>query len=136
MGFHIFGNKKMTSAEMVKLKGNKMVKAVSGSIAFNVATPFTVSLGTIPAGAIILEAIVNVKTAFNAGTTNVLVVGHGASLNEQVAAGDVNEAATGVTRVPTVLAALSAAKEIKAMFTQTGTAATTGAADVTVLYLV
>lgn len=137
MLYRLFGNKKISDADIVKrLKDNLVLKAVKGTITFDVADPFTVTLGTIPAGAVIVATLVNVKTVFNAATTNVLVVGHGASLNEQVAAGDVNEAATGLTQVPTALAALSADKVIKAKYTQTGTAATTGAADVTVLYLV
>lgn len=133
--FPIFGGAKISSADIAKVKNNKILKAVSGSIAFDITTPFKVSLGTIPAGAIIVKTDVNIATAFNAGTTNVLVVGHGASFNEQVAAGDVDETSATLQTKATALAALSAAKEVFVKYTQTGGAATTGAADVTVYYL-
>ena len=119
-----------------RLTGEKVPKAVSGEINFNVVTPFTVSLGTIPAGALIIATLVSVITVFNAGTTNVLVVGTAGTADELVAAADVNEAATGGTWVAKNIAALAAATEYLAKFTQTGTAATTGKARVTVIYLV
>lgn len=122
------------AAELNKLDGNYVLKAIKAAIAYNVADPFTVTLGTIPNGAIIVGTIVEVSTLFNAGTTNVLTVGHGAGLDEFVAAGDVNEGAAGTTLVGK-MSTLSADKVIKAKFVQTGGAATTGAANVTVLFL-
>jgi hypothetical protein len=127
-----------TAAEINKLDnltGEKVVKSVTGLVAFNVASPFTVSLGTAPAGATILAAIVEVVTAFNAATTNVLVVGTAADDDAYVAAADVNEAAAGTTTVAHS-ATLAGDIEILAKYTQTGTAATAGSARVTVLYLV
>lgn len=127
-----------TAAELNKLDmltGEKLIKAVTGTIAYDVASPYTVSLGTAPNGAIVFATIVEIITAFNAGTTNVLEVGTSATANAYVQAADVNETATGTT-VVSRSATLSAATEILAKYTQTGTAATAGLARVTVLYLV
>ncbi|NKE69894.1 hypothetical protein [Candidatus Manganitrophus noduliformans] len=118
------------------LTGEKVVKAVTGEINFNVASPFDVSLGVIPKGAIIIETIVNVITVFNAGTTNVLVVGKAGTANELVAEGDVNEASATLQRVAKNIAALAADTEYLANYTQTGGAATTGKARVTIVYLI
>lgn len=127
-----------SAAEINKLDmltGEKLVKAISGVINYNVASPYTVSLGIIPAGAIVLATIVEVITAFNAGTTNVLVVGTGATADAFVAAADVNEGAQGTT-VVSHSTTLSADTEVFAKYTQSGTAATAGQARCTVLYLV
>ncbi len=127
-----------SAAELNKfdlLTGEKVLKAVTGTIAYNVASPFTVSLGTVPNGAIIMSTVVEVITVFNAATTNVLEVGTAASAGAYVAAADVNEAAAGTT-VVAHSATLAADTEILAKFTQTGTAATAGSARCTVLYLI
>jgi hypothetical protein len=113
------------------------IGVVQGTITYNVADPFTVSLGTIPAGATILHALVAVTTAFNAGTTNVLVVGTAATADAYVAAADVNEAATGTTVVAKAAGtALTAATSVFAKYTQTGTPADAGSARVMVFYAV
>lgn len=119
-----------------RLTGEKVVKAVTGVISFNVADPFTVSLGIIPKGAIIVATRVAVITVFNAGTTNVLVVGTAGTADELAAAGDVNEAAAGLTTLAKDIAALAADTEYLAKYTQTGGAATTGKARVTIEYLI
>lgn len=99
-----------------------------------------VRVGTLPAGAYIIGTDVHVATVFNAATTNVLLVGTDASSpnNNVVAAGDVNEAATGLTAniAPTgvALGPLSVDRDIFATYTQTGTAATTGQATIIVKY--
>lgn len=96
-----------------------------------------VVLGSIPAGAVIAGAIVGVSSAFNASLTNVLTVGFGAGLDEIVAAPDVNEAAVGTTTVAHKgLAVPSVDLSVRARYAQTGTAATTGAARVVVLYAI
>ena len=92
----------------------------------------------IPAGAFITNVMVEVVTAFNAGTTNVLTVGtNSTSFNNLVAAGDVDEAATGVTVVTrgygrSIAASADLVPYVK--YTQTGDAATTGQAVVVVTY--
>lgn len=97
-----------------------------------------VKFGTLPAGARILDVVVEVITVFNAVTTNVVTVGtNSTSFNNIVAAADVNEAATGATRVDRGIGgsiARAADIDVYAMYTQTGTAATTGKAEITIAY--
>jgi hypothetical protein len=113
------------------------VSAVGNFITFDVANPFRVSLGVIPKGAGVIGALVAVMTAFNAGTTNVLVVGTYADIDQLVEAGDVNEAAVG-----TILVChrgglvLTEDTEYFIQFTQTGAAATAGRAGVALLYAI
>lgn len=93
---------------------------------------------TLPAGAIVLNTDVLVTTVFNAATTNVLTVGlNGATANNLVGSGDVNEASAQMfgSIVPTATQPLSADTPIYVKYTQTGTAATTGAAVVIVKYV-
>lgn len=97
-----------------------------------------VKFGTLPAGAQLLPSIVNVRTVFNAGTTNVLTVGTNASsYNNIVAAGDVNEASATPQAVPTANLAYQASEvDVYAMYTESGTAATTGIATIGLLYMI
>lgn len=90
-------------------------------------------IASLPAGAVILSAWVEVITAFNAGTTNVLTVGFGAiaaaTADDYVAT--VTEATPGVYGQATPglpFAALAAAQDVYAYCSSTGTAATTGKA--------
>lgn len=103
----------------------------------NISAPTNPS-GRLPLGAIIHDISVDIETAFNAGTTNVLTIGTTtASANEIVAAADVNEGATGYTRVSTGLGGSlcrSAEQNIYAKYTQSGTAATAGKAHVCIQY--
>ena len=90
----------------------------------------------LPAGAQILFTTVNIVTAFNAGTTNVLTVGqNSSSYNDIVAAGDVNEAVAGSTMVLRG-ADLNITGDVQvfAKYTQTGGAATTGVANIVIAY--
>lgn len=93
---------------------------------------------SLPMGAVILSVIVEIITVFNAVTTNVVTVGtNSTTYNNIVAAADVNEAATGATRVERAIGgALLRAAELTPFvtFTQSGTAATTGDAEVTITY--
>lgn len=90
----------------------------------------------LPSGASILFTNVKIKTAFNAGTTNVLTVGYGSGFNNMVAAGDVNEAATGSNMVLRGAdLTLSADQLPKIKYTQTGTAASAGQAEVIIAYV-
>lgn len=90
----------------------------------------------LPAGAQILSTYVNIVTAFNAATTNVLTVGQNStSYNDIVSSSDVNEAATGMTAVTTG-GGLSITTDVLpyVKYTQTGTAATTGKARIVIAY--
>lgn len=103
----------------------------------NIGTSDIVCLGTLPAGAFIARVYVRVNTAFNAGTTNVLTVGTSSGSNADiVAAGDVDESAAGVTEVTRgVGLAVTADTPIYVKYTQSGTAASAGAADVIVEFV-
>jgi hypothetical protein len=93
----------------------------------------------LPAGAIITDTSVYVGTGFNAGTTNVLTVGLGASVNTIVASGQVTPGSTGLTNsiVPTgnALGPLASDLQVNVTYTQTGTAASAGQAIVMIKYI-
>lgn len=90
----------------------------------------------IPANAFITETYVDVEAAFNAATTNVLTVGtNSATTNNIVAAGDVNEASAQMFVVAGVgVLDTSTPLDVYVKYTQTGTAATTGAATIVIAY--
>jgi len=113
------------------------LSAVSERITYAVASPYRVSLGKLPKGAQIIGVFVAVSTAFNAGTTNVLVVGTITVPEQIVASADVTESAAATTVVcHNGVTPLAADTEYFARFTQTGGAATTGVARVTILYAI
>lgn len=92
---------------------------------------------TLPLGAFITSVLVEIVTIFNAATTNVLTVGANATFDDIVAAADVNEAAVAVTSVTRALGrsiAATAAKDVYVKYTQTGTAATAGQAEIVIMY--
>lgn len=93
---------------------------------------------SLPMGAFISNVLVEIVVVFNAVTTNVLTVGTNASsYNNIVGAADVNEAALGVTQCTRGFGrSLAAAADVTpyAMYTQTGTAATTGQAIILIEY--
>lgn len=92
----------------------------------------------VPLGAFILRVLVEVVAAFNAVTTNVLTVGfNSTTFNDLVAAGDVDEATVGVYDVVRGLGrglCAAADKVPYAKYTQSGTAATTGQAVITLTF--
>lgn len=88
-----------------------------------------VQFGMLPKNAFIDDVKCEVVTVFNAATTNVFTLGTTTTATEIVNAGDINEAATGVTAVTRGQGrSLTAAADtaLYAKYTQTGTAATTG----------
>jgi hypothetical protein len=92
----------------------------------------------LPMAAFILSVLVEVVTVFNAATTNVITAGVNASTyNNLVNAGDINEGVAEVTSVTRGLGrALTAAGDVVpyVIYTQSGTAATTGQAIVVIQY--
>jgi hypothetical protein len=119
------------------LLGN--VQSVVRPVAFNtpgIGTADTIKIGTLPAGAQIVSCIVRLTVAFNAGTTNVLTVGTSVGSNADiVSASDVNEGVIGTTIVSTGAGLSFAANTaVYVRYTQTGAAATTGAAVITLIY--
>jgi hypothetical protein len=113
-----------------------MLSAVTTTFAYTNATAVTIA--TIPAGAQIVDINIDVTTAFNAGTTNTVTVGTSASAAAYVtstsvgSAGRASVASTGVYSAW----ANTGTSDLSATITysQTGTAATAGAARVTIVY--
>ena len=93
---------------------------------------------SLPAGAFIISVTVEIVTAFNAGTTNVVTVGTNATnYNNIVASGDVTPGTPGVAQIVRGLGralAASADTAVFAKYSQTGTAATAGQAVVVIEY--
>ena len=113
-----------------------MLSAVTTTIAYTNATAVTIA--TIPAGAQIQNIHIDVTTAFNAATTNTVTVGTSTSAAAYVSATSVG--ATGRASVATTGVysawANTGTSDVSATITysQTGTAATAGAARVTIVY--
>jgi hypothetical protein len=96
---------------------------------------------TLPSGAIILSTTTLITTVFNAVTSNVLTVGiNSSSYDNIVSAGRADETLAGlyngIEPTGTALGKLDANADVYAKYTQTGTAATTGAATVIIQYVV
>lgn len=102
-------------------------RLVAGTIPFGTAS---VALDTLAVGDVVVQVWVEVLTAFNAGTTNVLTVGDGTTGNKYLAAADVTEGTPGVypTGGKGPFVAETVAGTLTVSFAQTGTAATTGSA--------
>ena len=113
-----------------------VVTAITGTVVFGSST--AVTIGTIPANAQIVAIHIDTTTAFNAGTTNNLTVGTLASAAAYVATtavGPLGRASIATTGVYSAWPTVGASDvTLTATFSQSGTAATTGAATVTVLY--
>ena len=130
----------MSSSGTARNSGTQQVHFIGRDVTFatvGIGTADTVKIGRIPAGSFICAAYVRITTAFNAATTNVLTVGQNATANTDiVAAGELNEGATGVSVVLTG-ASLTFANDtdIYVRYTQTGTAATAGAATIVITYI-
>ena len=115
---------------------NTMVKRVNyNDVGIADGLPFDQYL---PMGARLVDVQVEIITPFNGGTTNVLTAGTvGTAYNNLVAAGDVDEAAAAVTKAGRGLGrGLTAAAAVRpyAKYTQSGTAATAGQADILLVY--
>ena len=113
-----------------------MLSAVTTTIAYTNATAVTIA--TIPAGAQIVDINIDVTTAFNAATTNTVTVGTSASAAAYVTStsvGSLGRASVASTGVYSAWAN-TGTSDVSATITysQTGTAATAGAARVTIIY--
>lgn len=93
---------------------------------------------SLPIGAYVLSVDVEVVTAFNAATTNVLTVGtNSTSYNNLASAVDVTAGTAnlyGATRGKGRSIAAAADKSVFVKYTQTGTAATAGQAVIVITY--
>lgn len=88
-----------------------------------------VAIASIPKGAIVTRAIVNIAEAFNAATTNVLTIGIDGDFDAIVDSTGITEGSTGINSIPTFFK-MEENQEIYAQFTQTGTEASTGIAEI------
>jgi hypothetical protein len=97
-----------------------------------------VVIGRLPAGAQITQALARVRTAFNAGTTNVLTVGTNATSYDNIfAAADIAEGSAGNNAAPLAnLQEVLAEADVFVKYTQTGTAASQGKATIHIAYTV
>ena len=93
------------------------------------------NLFTLPLGAVIIGFVINVTTAFNAGTTNVIDIGTAALANRFVDDKAVGTPAAMSLTPSADEAALTASTLIKGIYVPTGDAATAGAATITALYI-
>lgn len=95
-----------------------------------------ICVGTLPAGCMLIQTYIRVKTAFNAVTTNVIIVGTTADTDHFVEAADVAEGSTGLTISDRNLGEVyTSDTKVWVQYSQTGTAATTGEADVVLTYI-
>lgn len=88
-----------------------------------------IPLVEVPANFVITRAVAKVKTVFNAATTNVLTLGTDESVSDLLGANDVTEGTAGAYQKQTWVETGAAKKTVKAKYTQSGTAATTGKAE-------
>ena len=102
----------------------------AGQIAYNTTGASSgVELCKVPHDVVITRAVAVVKTAFNAGTTNVLTVGTNDDVDNLLGSSDVTEGTAGAYTKNTFVEAAKGSK-IKAKFTETGTAASAGVAEI------
>lgn len=97
-------------------------------------------IGTLPANSQIVEIYVDVSTAFDAGTTNTLDLGDGTTADQYADALDVSSAGrlratSDVSQIGNLVDIGTSDVALTATFNQSGTAATAGTAQVTVLYV-
>jgi len=130
----------MSTSGKARDTGMQMTHFLRKRVNFNdtgIGTLNTVKVGTLPAGALITLMAARVNTVFNAVTTNVLTFGTDSATNANLAgAGDINEASATYQNITTGLGlAITADTDVFVRYTQTGTAATTGQADIVILYI-
>ena len=114
-----------------------VLSAITATIAYTDTA--AVIIGTLPAGAQIIDVNIDVTTAFNAGTTNTVTVGKTGSAAAFVAAtsvGSAGRASVATTGVYSAWANVGTSDVDYATvtFSQTGAAASAGAARVTIVY--
>ena len=113
-----------------------VLSAVTTTIAYTDSTAVTIA--TIPANSQIVDINIDVTTAFNAGTTNTVTVGKTGSAAAFVTSTSVGTAGRASVATTGVYSAWAdtGSSDVSATvtFAQTGTAATAGAARVTIVY--
>ncbi|TXH53565.1 MAG: hypothetical protein E6Q97_12935 [Desulfurellales bacterium] len=124
---------------MAEYHSQYLTHCLRKDIAYNSAASGTaVLIGTLPKGAVVMSTTVAIKVAFNAGTSNDIIVGTSGDPDALVATGGVTETSVAATRVaPATLAgnvAASADTPLYVTYTQSGTAASAGTASIMVEY--
>lgn len=112
-------------------------KTVKGTCKYNtsgIGTKAKVGIA-LPKGAIVTRVAVNVTTAFNAATTNVLVIGYSSDTGALMGTSDITEGTVGTYVKERMDAPLGSASEVYAQYTYTGTGPSAGVADVYVTYI-
>lgn len=111
----------------------RLLRVSTATVGFGDST--AVEVGTFPAGAVIHSIIINVTTAFDAGTTNTLDIGTGTDADAFVV--DESVGSAGVITATLDGADLSVTTEdtVEILYEQSGTAATAGSADVHVCWI-
>ena len=113
------------------------LSAITATIAYTDTS--AVTIGTIPANAQIVDINIDVTTAFNAATTNTVTVGKtgsAAAFVTSTSVGSAGRASVATTGVYSAWANVGSSDVDYATVTysQTGTAASAGAARVTIVY--
>ena len=130
----------MSTSGTARNDGTQNVHFIGKDVTYatvGIGTTDTVKVGTVPAGSMLMPAQVRITTAFNAASTNVLIVGTSSGSDADiVGASEVQEGSTGVTIVATGFAlTFSSDTAIYVKYSQTGTAATAGAATIIIPYI-
>jgi len=141
MGFftHLGGGRLGTVKDGAGKNLGAIVVAQSGSVGY-AADGTVTTLFTLPAGTQILDINVDVTTAFNAGTTNTIKLGTTSGGAELVAATSVTSAGRESVATTGAHAAWvnvgTSDVTVYATYNQTGTAASAGAATISIVYVV
>ena len=107
----------------------------AGVVKFNTTGIATgVELKKLPNNVKITRAVAVVGTAFNAGTTNVLTIGTNDDVDNILGSGDITEGTAGAYTKAVFVDGANGDK-IKAKYTQTGTDATTGEAEIFIFFV-
>ena len=116
-----------------------VLMAQSANVVFGADGTETV-VATVPANSQLWQVSVDVTTAFDAGTTNTVDIGDGTTADKYADALDVSSAArllatSDVSQLGNLVDIGTTDVDVTVTYNQTGSAATAGAATVTVLYL-
>ena len=116
-----------------------VLMAQSANVVFE-ANGTTTDIATLPANSQIFQISIDVTTAFDAASTNTLDLGDGSTADQYadaLALGSLARvlATSDVSQIGNLIDIGTSDITVTATYNQTGTAATTGAATVTVLYL-
>lgn len=128
-----------TTSTAARQFNQQMVHYLRRRIAFNttfISTDAFTLVGVLPAGAIILNAIVKVETAFNAGTTNYINVGTASDDDAIIDQDDIDlTAAEWQATMRGCDLTFSADTPVYVTYDQSGDAATAGVAVVLIAYI-